>query len=332
MTRLGLAWWLAAGLVLLGCQDQKDQEDPASGLELRPPRLNLGVVTQHETVRGTVELANPAASAVRVRAAATSGRCRWQGLPETIAGRTTIPLALACQSDLLGPLGEQLPLLDATTGTPVIALQIVGRVEPIIGFDPTFVDLRPDFGQTASADVRLIGKRAAHAVPRVTSTGAEVVTAMATDAAPGLRVSCNGNRVGMHAGSIVVETGISEQPTLTLSWGCRVPATLVVEPANPYFNLRASGDGATTIVVRSSQAGFRVKAVRVGEGPFRATVEKPRADGSTPITIRARKAGIPDDARAAIGKLLILSNDAREPRKEVPLFGFGRVNKRAESD
>jgi hypothetical protein len=131
----------------------------------------------------------------------------------------------------------------------------------------------------------------------------------------------------------VVETGVPEQPTLSLSWGCRVPATLAVEPANPYFNLRASGDGATTtIVVRSSQAGFRVKAARVSEGPFRATVEKPRPDGSTPITIRARKAGIPDDARAAIGKLLILSNDAREPRKEVPLFGFGRVNKRAEPD
>jgi hypothetical protein len=131
----------------------------------------------------------------------------------------------------------------------------------------------------------------------------------------------------MHAGSLVVETGIAEQPTLTLSWGCRVPATLDVEPANPYFNLRASGDRATTIVVRSSRSGFLVKSARVLDGPFRATLERPNPDGSTPITLRVRNDQIPDEARSATGRLLIESNDEREPRKEVPILGLGKVNK-----
>jgi hypothetical protein len=80
-------------------------------------------------------------------------------------------------------------------------------------------------------------------------------------------------------------------------------------------------------MVRSKQPGFVVKSARVVEGPFRATVEKPTADGSTPITLRVQNKDVPTEARAATGKLLIESNDQREPRKEVPLFGFGKVNK-----
>ena len=219
---------------------------------------------------------------------------------------------------------------------PKLAVGIVGRVEPVIGFDTAFVDLRPEFGQTTSVDVHLIGKRAAQAVPTVTDTGGDIVTVapLAGDGArvQGFRVLCKGRPVGMHAGSLVVNTGIAEQPTLTLSWGCRIPATLEVEPSNPYFNLRVSGDRATAILVRSRQPGFAVKSARIVEGPFRATLEKPNPDGSTSIVIRVKNDEIPDDARAATGRLLIESNDKREPRKEVPLLGFGKVNKGERTD
>jgi hypothetical protein len=131
----------------------------------------------------------------------------------------------------------------------------------------------------------------------------------------------------MHAGNLVLHTGIPEQPTLSLSWGCRVDGTLAVDPATPYFNLRTGGEPAVTILVRSTQPGFRVKSVRVSEGPFVATRAKPNPDGSLPIVIRVKSGEIPADARSASGKLVIQSNDAREPHKEVPLFGFGKINK-----
>lgn len=222
-------------------------------------------------------------------------------------------------------------VLDAVQGIPLATLQIAGWIEPMLGFDTPFVDLRPDFGQTTAVDVHLIGRLSAAAAPKVSSTGGDVVSAAALTAdggqVRGFRLSCKGDRVGMHAGSLLVDTGVAIQPTLTLSWGCRVPATLEVDPANPYFNLRASGDRALQIVVRSTQPGFRVKSARVVEGPFRATLEKPNPDGSTTITVRVQNEEIADEARAATGRLLIDSNDEREPRKEVPLFGFGKVNK-----
>ena len=322
--------WLTLGLAVLGCKAQ-GAPVPKRGLELVPRNLDLGVLTQNETVRADVRLCNSGASAVRLGSAASTARCRWKVLPDAIAARTTIPLSVACQSDLLGRLEEELTILDATQGDAAATLRVVGNVEPIVGFDTAFVDLRPEFGQTTSADVHLVGKRALEAVPTVITTGGDVVmvAGLAADAGRirGFRLSCKGDRVGMHAGSMVVDTGIADQPQLTLSWGCRVPATLAIDPPNPYFNLRVSGDRPTTIVVRSSQSEFRVESARVVEGPFRATLGRPGPDGSTPVTVRVNNGEIPDEARAVTGRLLIESSDEREPRKEVPLFGFGRVNK-----
>jgi hypothetical protein len=328
---------LALFVAAQGC---KRQSEPARkrAVELAPSTIDLGVFPQNETVRGNVQLRNLDSRTMRLRSTASSTRCRWQDLPETLAGGTTMALQVGCRSDLMGPFEEKLTVLDAERGDAAATLRIIGTVEPIIGFDTAFVELMPEFGQTTSTDVRLVGKQVARAAPRIISTGGDVVTvaALRADAGPvqGFRLSCKGNRVGMHAGSIVVATGVAEQPTLTLSWGCRVPATLDVEPSTPYFNLHISGDRATTILVRSSQPEFLVKSARVIEGPFRATLEKPTPDGSTPIAIRVKNDEIPDEARAATGTMLIQSNDAREPRKEVPLFGFGKVNKtdRHESD
>jgi len=325
-----LGMWLAFSLLPPGCTRQ-GVPGRKRAVEVVPPKLEFGVLTQNESVQATVELRNLGASALRLGITASSTRCRWQALSDVLAAGATATLSVTCQSDLLGPLQEQLTVRDGLQGDVVAALPIVGKVDPIIGFDTEFVDLRPQFGQEQSADVHLVGKRASQALPKVTSLGGDVlhIATLTADVGrtQGFRVSCTGDRVGMHAGSLIVDTGIAEQPTLTLSWGCRVPATLEVEPATPYFNLRVGGDRATTIVVRSSQSGFSVKSVRIIEGPFSASLERPNPDGSIPITIRVKNHELPDNARAASGKLVIQSNDAREPRKEVPLFSFGKVNK-----
>jgi len=326
MVGVGLALALAAQ----GC---KQRVGPAQEhtFTFVPSKLELGAMTQNEPARANVELRHRGMAPVRIHAAALSARCRWDGVPQSIAPGASIALSVTCQSDLLGPLKESLPLLYTTKGDAAIALEIVGTVEPIIGFDKAFVDMRPEFGQTESETVHLVGRRAAQSAPVTKTTGGDMLTVSALAAeignARGFRLSCKGDRVGMHAGSLVVATGIAELPSLALSWGCRVLATLEVEPSNPYFNLRVSGDRAMTIIAKSSQPGFFVKSAQIVEGPFHARLEKAKPDGTYPITVRVNNAAIHDQARAATGKLLILSNDLREPRKEVPLFGFGNVNK-----
>lgn len=327
--------WLAFALAACGCSKQ-DKPSRKVALDLLPPTLDLGVLVQNEPARAALVLRNLGTTEVPLRSAASNARCLWQDLPSTIAPGATVHLSVLCQSDLLGPLKESLILQDAAQGTELARLEIAGKIEPTVGFDTVYVDLRPDFGRTTSIDVHLIGRQAAMATPKVTSTGDDGVTAapLTSDGGhvQGFRLSCRGSRVGMHAGSLMVDTGVAAQPTLALSWGCRVPGTLDVEPANPYFNLRASGDRALQVLVRSRQPGFVVRSARVVEGPFRATLERPSSDGSTPITVRVDNAGVPDQARAATGTLVIESNDRREPRREVPLFGFGKVNKAVAPD
>ena len=78
--RLGAGLWLL-GLVLYGCRSQGAPAGTRS-LTLAPPKLELGVLVENETARAGVELTNPGAT-LRLRPAASSARCRWQGLPET---------------------------------------------------------------------------------------------------------------------------------------------------------------------------------------------------------------------------------------------------------
>jgi hypothetical protein len=106
-----------------------------------------------------------------------------------------------------------------------------------------------------------------------------------------------------------------------------VPGTLEVNPTNPFFNLKVSGDKAVTVEVKSREPNFKVLSARVTEGPFLSTVVPPTSDGIYRIVIRVNNSAILDEARAATGTLLIVSNDRTEPRKEVPLFGLGHVNK-----
>lgn len=320
------------GLVLaLAACGTKAKGREARALELGVRVLDWGTVLQNDAVERKLELRNRGTSPLRLGSRGTSARCKLDGVPDSMAPESTATITVRCQSDLLGPMEEVLSLVDAAQGDVLTSLEIKGTVEPLIGFDTAFVDLRPEFGATATAEVRVVGKRARDARPRVKSTGSELVTVSwleeARASAPRFRVECRGDRVGMHAGSLALDTGIAETPSLVLSWGCRVLGTLEVEPATPYFNLRVSGERATTVTVQSRQPGFVVKAARIIDGPFTAALEKANPDGSYPITIRVQNARIPDDARSATGTLLVLSNDAREPKREVPLFGFGRVNK-----
>jgi len=209
-------WALVLGVLAHGCARPVPARKPQ--VAVLPSRLDLGVLTQDESAQGTVELSSLGASVARLGTVASSARCRWLALPGELAPGARVRLSVLCQSDLLGPLEEQLTLLDASRGEGLAALSIVGRVEPIVGFATAFVDLRPAWGQVESRDVPLVGKRAREVRPKVTTTGGDIVSATPVAAAaggmPGLRISCRADRVGMHAGSLVMATGIAEHPKL----------------------------------------------------------------------------------------------------------------------
>jgi hypothetical protein len=204
--------------------------------------------------------------------------------------------------------------------------------EPLLAFDTPFVDLRPEFGTSASQEVAIVGAKFADAQLSLESNDlSSVVTVKElpkkSREAFRFRLTCIASRVGMHAGSVIFKTGLVEPPRLALSWGCRVPGTLEVNPSTPYFNLKVSGERALTVEVKSAQLDFVVRRVRIKEGPFSAQLEPNEQRGTYHVIVKTLNEKIPDETRGLSGTLLIESNDRREPLKEVPLFGFGQVNK-----
>jgi hypothetical protein len=121
---------------------------------------------------------------------------------------------------------------------------------------------------------------------------------------------------------------VGERPReVAIPYACKVKGTLEVSLTNPFFNLKVSGDKAVRITVSSTQPGFEIQAVRVTVGPFVARFEHAEDDNTYRIDVSVRADRIADEARSAVGTLLIVSNDRSEPRKEMPLFGSGRINK-----
>jgi len=107
---------------------------------------------------------------------------------------------------------------------------------------------------------------------------------------------------------------------------CKVAGTLEISPTNPYFNLKIPGPKVVSVEVRSSQPGFEVRGALVLEGPIAASVEGPLSDNSFRVQVKVLEERVTEENRGILGKVMVLSNDRTEPEKEIPLFGFGKLN------
>lgn len=141
---------------------------------------------------------------------------------------------------------------------------------------------------------------------------------------PGLRVHAAGRRVGVRAGTLQVVPRPGPGRPIPLLYALRVRGTLTVVPTNPLVDLRAA-EPAAVLTVRDAQPGFVLTAAEVTKGPFAATIERDPAGGVYLVRVTVVAEKFPAGERGATGTLVLHSSDRVEPRKEVPLFAFGRV-------
>ena len=128
-----------------------------------------------------------------------------------------------------------------------------------------------------------------------------------------------GRTVGDWSDRVLLSTGLDRPRELSLPYTARVKSAIEVEPVKPYFNLRDPKARSQTLSVTSGRAGFRVLRAQIVSGPFRAAVEKGK------VRVSVDEARLPDGERGVTGKLVILTNDKTEPRKEIQLFALGAI-------
>jgi hypothetical protein len=316
-----------------GCRGDRGTPPPVPAPRVRfePARLELGRGDQDEELRGAVTVRNVGTAPLVIGRIESSRFCAGRIGVETIAPGVATDLAVTCRSDLHGPLREGIDLRPTDPSLAVATLQIRAEITPRLAFDVPAVDLSMPFGEERSLEVHLVGRLAERSRPRlIEAAGADSDISPIPPApgrGPGYRIRCRGRKVGSNGGNLVVATGLDQPAEVAIPYVCKVQGTLEVSPSNPFFNLKVSGDKAVRLSVRSSQPGFEVQAVRVTSGPFAARFEHAEDDGTYRVDVAVLNERIADETRALTGTLLIVSNDRTEPRKEVPLFGSGRINK-----
>jgi hypothetical protein len=217
------------------------------------------------------------------------------------------------------PLSERVPI------------ELVGNVTPLFAFDAQVVNLEMPFGEERSQDVHLVGTLVAKAAARLKNSALaedSSVTLLPDKAGStrGFRIRCKGKKAGVHSGNLVVSTGLPSPKDIAMPYVCKVAGTLEISPTNPYFNLKIPGPKVVSVEVRSSQPGFEVRGALVLEGPFAASVEGPLSDNSFRVQVKVLEERVTEENRGILGKVMVLSNDRTEPEKEIPLFGFGKLN------
>ncbi len=300
-------------------------------LKLPPPPYQMGPLVQDESVRRVFTMSNAGSLPLEIGAIDASRFCSASMAPKTIAPGASGQLEVTCRSDLYGPMREFILIHSNDPQADRLPVELVANVTPLLAFDAPVINLQMPFGEQRWQELRLVGTLLDQATIKLKKSGwAEDSSVDFPPRQPGspaiLYVRCYGQKAGMHAGNITVTTGLARPTEIAMPYACKVAGTLEVSPTNPYFNLKLPGPKLVSIEVRSSQPGFQVYGARVLEGPFAASVEGPVGDNVFRVQVRVLEDRVADDSRASQGKVLVLSNDRTEPKKEIPLFGFGKLN------
>jgi hypothetical protein len=302
----------------------------APRLELGETKYELGPMVQDEAVERSIALRNAGSLPLEIRGVDPSRFCSGSVDPQTIAPGAHAKLNVTCRSDLYGPLREPLDIRSNDPRSSKTTIELVANVTPLLAFDTSLVNLEMPFGEERSQEVRLVGTRVGQArIKRRDQAVPDVdVERLPVDGgqAPGYRIRCRGRRPGTNVGNLILATGLERPQEIAIPYTCKVAGTLLVSPTNPYFNLKVSGPKVVNVDVRSSQPGFEVQAVHVTDGPFTASFERADA-GAFRVKVTVLEQLVDEEASSATGKLVILSNDRTEPKKELELFGLGRVNR-----
>jgi hypothetical protein len=287
-------------------------------------------VLQDATVHRSVAVRNAGSTPLEISGVTPSRFCSATIEPALIAPGSKGDLEVTCRADLAGPLRERLQIESNDPQARTATFELVAQVTPLLAFDVPSVNLSMPFGQQRLQEVRLTGALVSQARPRlscspVADTEIEPLTSP-TGKTQGYRIRCRGRKVGMHAGSLIVETGLARPEKIALPYACRISGTLKVSPTNPYLNLKLPGPKVVSVEVKSSQPGFRVVGARVTEGPFAASFEQ-TGQSTFVVKVSVLEERVDEEAHGITGKLVISSNDRTEPEKELPLFGFGKLRR-----
>jgi hypothetical protein len=275
-------------------------------------------------------LTNVGASPAHVTRVERSPSCVAGTIPTAIAPGAAAGVEIDCATrGRAGNLADSVAVHSDDPASPLL-LRLQATIQPRLAFETNMVEIEVGPGERRAREIRLVGSlatRARIAVRSIDAGGPAVAILGAQGDRPaGLALTLVGDKVGVRVGRVLVSTGLDEPEELGLPYRMKVAGNLRVSPTNPTFNLRDPERRVQTLTVQSTRADFRLFSADVVDGPFAAVVERPAgAGGGFAVRVSVVAARVAASERGVTGKLMLLSNDPAEPRKEIPLFGMGAI-------
>ncbi len=322
---------LIAALVLTlsaSCRRAALRAPAGPHLQLAQTPHDFGAALQYDDLNVTFPVENRGAAPLELTNIEAGHECQTPLATLQVLPGASAKLEVRCRPVHYGAFFSTLGFHSNDAERPNALLELHATVTPLLASDQPLVAFELPFGAQQTADVLFHGARAASAklqaaAPADAGLSLEVVAGASQ---PTLRIHAQGKPVGTRTGMLKISTGLDRPSEILLPWSCRVTGSLSIAPTNPYFDLLAPGGDHVNIDVWSSDSNFRVRSVRVIEGPFNATFSRASAPGhyQVSVTLDAQRAAA--GARGSLGKLQIQSTDHSEPDKEVELFAFGSAN------
>jgi hypothetical protein len=289
------------------------------------PRHDFGRRVQGDTLRHAFVTLNPTMQTIEIENPREVLGCSGVALPRLLPPGGTGKLEVSCRAAVYGPLRVALPL--RANGTSAGELLLSGEIEPLLVFEHALLEVNVGFEAAGSAETRLRGSLASAARLVLLSTLPDGMTSSvlaASEPGPqGVALRVSHAAPGTHAGSLRFATGLAEPAEVELAYLVKVESTLAVSPSNPVLHLGAPKGAQTVVTVTSRSPNFRVERVEVPDGPFAAELRRDGGVYAIELSVVAEK--LAPGQHGANGRLIIVSNDRAEPRKEVPLFAMGSV-------
>jgi hypothetical protein len=315
-----------AALQVAACRSPAPSAEPK--LTLAETRHDYGAALTHDALRHAFVLQNSGSAPLELADPELGHDCVASLSAKRVPPNASATLTVICRPNQYGPFSSTVTLHSNDARAERVLLELAAQVSPRLAFRDPMLAIEVPFGQTREQTLALFGAALHEARLSLLSppeAGLEIAV-VRTSEGERLRVHALGQPVGMRIGQIKVSTGLADPPQLELPFSYTVRGTLSVEPSNPFFDLAAPSGRELELHIKSSQAGFRLLAADVLDGPFRAALVR-KGDESAAAAERVALTFLPElargDQRGALGHVRLRSTDRSEPEKVVTLMAFG---------
>jgi hypothetical protein len=311
--------------VLVGCQAISPIADlqhsfSSSGITIEPRLLDLGRVARYTRPKGTVRVVNHGKRPVQISWLPPSCSCTAAKLTKKLLEpNQSVPIAISLNTDRGTGKATNSVIVHFVEEIPNVDIPVVANVYEEIGIEPSEINLNPmKWGQPLTTEVKL--KRSdGHPLPlpaiKIDSSEVTVLPVRTGPSAITLKVTAHpGIWAGIHHGTIALDTGISEIPSIKVPVTMNLLGKYAIHPLPINFGI-VDGRAHATATIGGADPKRHLSII---SSP--AWAQGHLDQQRKPPVLSVDFVPPPKKREILEGNIVLNTNDPEEPRLKIPVM------------